>query len=432
MINIVKYYVFSDTNDYYLSDCIVRYLTNKKLDCHFFYDDLTKLNSINDTQDIHNKIILVANQSLIDKENVVNDLQTFSFKNGYEIIIIQSDFDVEYPNSWGTIRYIDGTLGLNDEILNTLTGSTDTPVGQVINMYEIAKEEANKLEQKRKEAEENARRAEEERLKVEEENKKIFLRVIGPSTLEDTILEGLEISPTLNKGIKYLLGDGLPQDGERAFNILKKYAFENSQDPLASYYLGVCYNVGFSNLDQDASSREMKISYEKAANYGIDKAIITLGLIYLQEGQLDEAKKLFQKLLNENNPVGFYYLGYLEEQNRNYTSAIDLYYEAAENGVSEAQNGLGCLFGEGLGCKKDLDKASQWFNLAYQQGLSVSKINLAYIYTYYSNGKRTEEGVSMLEEEASKGNEKASFFLKEIYREIERKRKEEERRIRNQ
>lgn len=54
--------------------------------------------------------------------------------------------------------------------------------------------------------------------------------------------------------------------------------------------------------------------------------------------------------------------------------------ESAEQGDSNAQNSLGCLYGDGRGTEKDLQKAFYWFQKAAENGNEVAQSNLGECY----------------------------------------------------
>ena len=50
--------------------------------------------------------------------------------------------------------------------------------------------------------------------------------------------------------------------------------------------------------------------------------------------------------------------------------------KAAKNGVAQAQLGIGNLYGDGLGVKKDYIKACMWFAISAEAGSERAEYNL--------------------------------------------------------
>lgn len=79
-----------------------------------------------------------------------------------------------------------------------------------------------------------------------------------------------------NKGVRYLLGRGVPQNNEKAFAYFREGASEG--DPLAQNELAFLYAAG-KGTTQDY--RQAFIWYQKAAQQGLASAQYNLGLLYL-------------------------------------------------------------------------------------------------------------------------------------------------------
>ena len=65
--------------------------------------------------------------------------------------------------------------------------------------------------------------------------------------------------------------------------------------------------------------------------------------------------------------------------NKDYATAFREFQAVAQQGDSRGQNGLGVLFENGWGVRKDIKAAIQWYGLAAAQGSAISQFNLAII-----------------------------------------------------
>jgi TPR repeat protein len=65
---------------------------------------------------------------------------------------------------------------------------------------------------------------------------------------------------------------------------------------------------------------------------------------------------------------------------QNYRQAADLYRKAAEQGLAEAQYGLGFLYLNGNGVPKDDTQATTWMLKAAEQGETKAEFNLGVCY----------------------------------------------------
>lgn len=78
-----------------------------------------------------------------------------------------------------------------------------------------------------------------------------------------------------DKGVRYLLGRGVPQNSQKAFYYFNQAAKED--DPFAQNELGYMYAAGKGTEKDYVKSF---VYYQKAANHGLASAQYNLGLIY--------------------------------------------------------------------------------------------------------------------------------------------------------
>ena len=79
----------------------------------------------------------------------------------------------------------------------------------------------------------------------------------------------------------------------------------------------------------------------------------------------------------QRTPLQLYLLGQEEENKGNYTQAVKLYQEAADQGYSKAQYCLGKYYTDGIGLRINLDKAAFWYQKAAKQEHAEAQYYLA-------------------------------------------------------
>ena len=72
--------------------------------------------------------------------------------------------------------------------------------------------------------------------------------------------------------------------------------------------------------------------------------------------------------------------GLAADDRGDYATAARLYRLAAEQGLAEAQNNLGALYGDGKGVPQDYTEAVKWYRLSAEQGLAEAQNKLGALY----------------------------------------------------
>lgn len=421
-----KYIVFCKVSDFYLGDAIADYLRQNNKSCEFWYDKFPE-NEYSEAIMNHN-FIAIINPNLVIDPAAVALIENVTLNSLGQVFLLENEKIETFPESWGEARYMDATNGLTINMAEKITREAQTPIGQVVNI--------------RKEIE-DIKRAEEERLEKErlaeevrkEEERKIFERSYQGINLKDRLVEVPENSPFVRKGLKYLIGDGFPQDEERAFSLFTKAIEENPDDIFASYYYALCidFNLGkFAEGEDGLKGQFLEKAYKKAADGGIVEARLALGSYYMATNDVEKALGIFNSLIEQNHPKAKYYMGFLAERNREYSKALSLYYDAAEEGIAEAQNALGYMYGEGWGTSVDPNKALQWFKLAADAGLMQGKYNLALGYMLSDNPNVKNEAMNIIKELASNNHSKSIQMLDEFRREEQRERRSQQKKEENE
>ena len=99
-----------------------------------------------------------------------------------------------------------------------------------------------------------------------------------------------------------------------------------------------------------------------------------------------------------------YYFG-KNGKSKNYATAANYYYKAAQMGHADAQNNLAICYKDGLGVQVNYYEAARWFQAAAQQGNHHAIYNLATCY-HYGRGVQVNyyEAVRLYKIAAEKGN----------------------------
>lgn len=179
---------------------------------------------------------------------------------------------------------------------------------------------------------------------------------------------------------------------QESFEFYKTAAKKNH--PNAIWALGHLYYNGFVGSKSREDMKKAFMYFNKARKVNCIAAINSLGTVY-KEGNipfikkdLKKAKKMFEFAANKNYIYAMNNLGKIYEDEGNYSKAIPLYKTSASQGESWAANKLGEIYRLGLGTKKDLKKAFEYYTQATKATIySIcfwSKYNLAHY--FYENG----------------------------------------------
>ena len=198
---------------------------------------------------------------------------------------------------------------------------------------------------------------------------------------------------------------------QESFNFYKTAAQKNH--PNAIWALGHLYYNGFVGSKSREDMKKAFRYFNKARKVNCIAAINSLGTVFKEgnipfiQKDLKKAKKLFEFAANKNYIYAMNNLGNMYEEEGDFQKAILLYKSSASQGESWAANKLGEMYRIGIGTKKDLKKAFNYYNQATQATIySVcfwAKYNLAHY--FYENGvpeinipKDINKSISLLEE----------------------------------
>jgi len=175
-------------------------------------------------------------------------------------------------------------------------------------------------------------------------------------------------------GLMLLHGDGLPEDGQRAEQLIRQAAAHDHPDAL--YTLGEFWLTG--QLGQQSCTRDHAQAFEyfmKAAQQDQLEALNRLVQMYYEglgvAQDLDEAGYYAHKAALAGYPSAQFKLAHLYHHGlgvaRDEAQALHWYRQAAHGGDADAQVVLFKYYANGLLVEKDLVQALEWLQLADAQ-----------------------------------------------------------------
>lgn len=125
-------------------------------------------------------------------------------------------------------------------------------------------------------------------------------------------------------------------------------------------------------LEKRESLIEAKKYYQMAADQGYVSAQVNLGFIFEKEGKIEGAKKYYQMAADQKNPQAQFNLGIFHSQEGDTKEAKRYYQMAADQGHVSAQVNLGAIF------KKEgkIEEAKKYYQMAADQGNAIAQFNL--------------------------------------------------------
>jgi TPR repeat protein len=197
-------------------------------------------------------------------------------------------------------------------------------------------------------------------------------------------------------GIRYEIGDRVPQDDQKAHEWYERAAAAGDIDSMSK--LGWLYQVG-RGVPQDY--QRAKEWYERAAVAGDAGAMNNLGKLYRDgEGVRrddQQAKEWYEKAAAGGNEWAEYDLCALEARER--------YEKATAAGDAHAMNNLGELYRDGEGVPKDYQKATQWYEKAAAAGCAKAMTNLGRMYEWGQGVPEDDNKAREWYEKASAGGD---------------------------
>ena len=194
-------------------------------------------------------------------------------------------------------------------------------------------------------------------------------------------------------------GYGIPKNNERAFDFCKKSAELGCDD--AKFQLAIMYFNGYGVKQNYLEAIKLLEELSKIKKENVSaNAKFFLGLAYKT---LIENKNIFS-IKNVKK--------YIKESDKNFKSCIKFYESRAKQSDSLSQFRLGYIYLNGLGIKKDIEKALELFKKSAELGYSDSEYQLGKHYRAIAD---FGESLKYFEKSACKGNLKSLYKLGEIY-----------------
>jgi TPR repeat protein len=192
--------------------------------------------------------------------------------------------------------------------------------------------------------------------------------------------EGGDLPSMLQLAKRYLSGEGIPMDIEKARNWFDQASTKGSLE--AQMMLGMGYVSGIKlPKDHQAAAKYLLL----AADQGNALAQYFVGMMYKRGDGLgqsnDQAAKYLQLAVNQNHAGAEYDLGVMYDSGDGVTAdksrACALFEKASEQGHIRAMNNLGHCYQYGEGKETDLAKATELYTRAANAGESKAQGNLA-------------------------------------------------------
>lgn len=427
--------IVSGTEDFYLADALCRELEKSGKRCLFNWRD--EKNPLKPSPKIIRKshvFCLLLCNDVLNNSNLKALAKMHSGMKEVEEVVLTTDKNVTVPTDWKNVRTIDATRGLTPNIINgILNGANETicdspmvdvtkGMPQVKKATPVAESVATATS---KASLGNDAKPTEIVDSQQPEGQDDFERVIDTAKIEDLAVVDDSAPNTVKRAVHYIVGDTVPQDHNRAFELVEKARNEASGDVQTNYIAGLCYEFGIGNLSGFLAPH----CYEVAMKGGHPEAALRCAMANIKYGEYEKAKKLIADIAKEGDKDASFMMGVVCEAEDNFDDAMEYYSESAEVGDAKSQNSLGCLYAEGKGVQQNLKTALNWFGLAAAQGLAAAHYNMAAILMADGPGSNTfEEGKSHLKEAASAGHEGAGDIMKELERQDQIRKNAEARR----
>ena len=181
-----------------------------------------------------------------------------------------------------------------------------------------------------------------------------------------------------NVGLMYQNGHGVNKDIGKAVELFEKAAKNN--DAAAKYQLGYLHSKGILN----GGPEQVIYWYQQAAEQHYVLAKTSLGIIYVNQGNLQEAEKLLLSAAKAGDPRAMNYLAIiylvLDKDKSNDMEGFNWAQNGANKGNPNAQYYVGMSYGNGYPVEKDINKALYWHSMAASNGNPDSQARMAMIY----------------------------------------------------
>ncbi len=172
--------------------------------------------------------------------------------------------------------------------------------------------------------------------------------------------------------LKYSKGDGLPQNKEKAFKIMKECAEAGEMED-AMLVLGAMYMTGNGTQKSEDEAFKWILKSSKGPN---PKALYALGKMYKDgtgtEQDLVKARDAYEKAAQKGEPGAQFMNGMMLYRGlggtQNYEEAVKWFSLADENEYADATYMLGVCYKNGYGVAQDSKKSNDFLTKASKKG----------------------------------------------------------------
>lgn len=188
------------------------------------------------------------------------------------------------------------------------------------------------------------------------------------------------------------------------------------------YKMGVKFDEG-KGVASDPLKAERY--YTQAMDKGSLDAMNALGVLYLNNGNYDQAKIFFEKAAAKNDEIANFNLGnmsFLGKKSALNPEALEYYKKSASKNYSPAYVALGDMYATGKGAKHSVEKAEEYYLKAADLNDDVAIDRLALLYLLQDgvevesdNTKNSVKTVNLFKRVADKGNPKALYVMSLLY-----------------
>ncbi len=172
-------------------------------------------------------------------------------------------------------------------------------------------------------------------------------------------------------GSHYLNGNGCDKDEQKAYELAKKSADQESSWGYNA--LGFIYGYGYCGMNKN-TEEAIKL-YKLSAEQGNEVAQCNLGMMYKTGEGVTQDYELAVKWLKlsaeQGNAIAQNTLGQMYENGesvpQDYEQAVKWFKLAAEQGNTYGQSNLGFMYFNGRGIQQNYTEALKWFTLSAEQ-----------------------------------------------------------------
>ncbi len=203
-------------------------------------------------------------------------------------------------------------------------------------------------------------------------------------------------------GDMYFKGEGVTEDIEQAVYWYKKAA-KNNYDLFKRYSTALVFPI----LEV---CNEIWLIANKTAEIGYSNAELFLGLLYLGSLKPQNQKNFLPKESDHYSLIIELFNDSILNVEQNFEKAFFWLNRAANQGLAQAQAGLGYMYQKGFFVKQDFEAALNWYEKAAEQNDSDAQANLAAMYL-----QGHKQAISWIDKAATQGQSYAQYLLGQIY-----------------